>query len=181
MSLSARLSIAPIITDCKLTMSDSILNTNDNRLKSSLTKLNTIASNKGITLDLLLNNIIENYISNYNESSSTDTEYISNFHFLNDLFEYADDDYGKDKLLTKEMCESFINKAEKYFSANRDCYYNSNKFLTDNNQRTVIEAFFPSKYKDSSYDKVVKVYKCLKRFLNSIDWNTQKIVYRAEW
>jgi hypothetical protein len=150
-------------------------------MKSNLTKLNSIASSKGITLDFLLNNILENYISNYNDSSCIDEEYISNFHFLNDFFDYTDDDYGKDKTITKKICESFITKAEKYFSANGDYYNNSNKFLTNDNQRPIINCFFPSEYKDSSYDKVVRVYKCLKRFLDKIDWDTQKIVYRAEW
>lgn len=178
MSLSAKLSICPINNDCNLTLFDNILNSN--RLKSNLTKLNSIASRKGITLDCLLNNIIEDYIDNYNLSLPVSTEYISNFHFLNDFFDYTDDDYGKDKVLTKEICESFITKAEKYFSANRDHYNNSNKFLADDNQ-SIINCFFPSEYKDSSYDKVVRVYKCLKRFLDKIDWNTQKIVYRAEW
>ena len=177
MSLSAKLSISPITTDCNLTSLDNIFNTD--KMKSNLTKLNSIASRKGITLDCLLNNILENYISNYNESSCIAEEYISNFHFLNDFFDYTDDDYGKDKVLTKEICESFITKAEKYFSAHRD-HYNSNKFLTDNNQ-SMINCFFPSEYKDSSYDKVVRVHRCLKRFLDKIDWNTQKIVYRAEW
>ena len=179
MSLSAKLSIYPIATDCNLPELDNILNTN--KLKSSLAKLNSIASSKGITLDFLLNNIIENYISNYNESSYIDVEHISNFHFLNDFFDYTDDDYGKDKTITKKTCESFIDKAEKYFSANRNYYNNSNAFLTDNNQRDIIGCFFPSEYKDSSYDKVVRVYKCLKRFLDKIDWDTQKIVYNAEW
>lgn len=179
MSLSAKLSILPINNNCNLTSFDNILNSN--RLKSNLTKLNLIASRKGITLDCLLNNIIEDYIDNYNLSLPVSTEYISNFHFLNDFFDYTDDDYGKDKVITKEMCESFIIKAEKYFSANRDYYNNSNKFLTDDNQRSIINCFFPSEYKDSSYDKVVRVYKCLKRFLDKIDWNTQKIVYCAEW
>lgn len=179
MSLSAKLSIRPIVADCNLTSLDNILNSN--RMKSNLTKLNSIVSNKGITLDFLLNNIIENYISNYNDSTCVDEEYISNFHFLNDFFDYTDDDYGKDKTVTKKMCESFITKAEKYFSANRDYYNNSNKFLTGDNQRPIINCFFPSEYKDSLHDKVVKVYKCLKRFLDKIDWDTQKIVYSAEW
>lgn len=179
MSLSAKLSILPIATDCDLTSLDNILNTD--KMKSNLTKLNSIASSKGITLDFLLNNIIENYISNYNEPSCVDEEHISNFHFLNDFFDYTDNDYGKDKLVTKKMCESFITKAEKYFSANRNHYNNSNKFLTDDNQRPIINCFFPSEYKDSSYDKVVAVYKCLKRFLDKIDWDNQKIVYSAEW
>ena len=178
MSLNAKLSISSIATDCNLTSLDSIFNTD--KMKSNLTKLNSIASRKGITLDCLLNNILENYISNYNEPSCVAEEYISNFHFLNDFFDYTDDDYGKDKTITKKMCESFITKAENYFSANRN-HYNSNKFLTDDNQRPIINCFFPSEYKDSSYDKVVRVYKCLKRFLDKIDWNTQKIVYRAEW
>lgn len=179
MSLSAKLSICPIIADCNLTSFDNILNSN--RLTSNLNKLNSIAANKEVTLDCLLNNIIENYISNYNDSSCVDEEYISNFHFLNDFFDYTDDDYGKDKLVTKKMCESFITKAEKYFSANRNHYNSSNKFLTDDNQRPIINCFFPSEYKDSSYDKVVTVYKCLKRFLDKIDWDNQKIVYSAEW
>lgn len=179
MSLSAKLSILPIITDCSLTSFDNIFN--NDKMKSNLTKLNSIASYKGITLDCLLNNIIENYISNYNESLCVAEEYISNFHFLNDFFDYTDDDYGQDKTITKKMCESFITKAENYFSANRDHYNNSNKFLTDDNQRPIINCFFPSEYKDSSHDKVVRVYKCLKRFLDKIDWNTQKIVYSAEW
>lgn len=178
MSLNAKLSILSITTDCNLTSLDNIFNTD--RMKSNLTKLNSIASSKGITLDCLLNNILENYINNYNESSCVAEEYISNFHFLNDFFDYTDDDYGKDKLITKKMCESFITKAEKYFSANRDHYNDSNKFLTDDNH-PIINCFFPSEYKDSSYDKVVRVYKCLKRFLDKIDWNTQKIVYHAEW
>lgn len=178
MSLSAKLSISPITTDCNLTSLDNIFNTD--RMKSNLTKLNSIASRKGITLDCLLNNILENYINNYNSSSCIDEEYISNFHFLNDFFDYTDDDYGKDKTITKKMCESFITKAENYFSANRDHYNNSNKFLTDNNQ-SIINCFFPSEYKDSSHDKIVRIYKCLKRFLDKIDWNTQKIVYNAEW
>lgn len=179
MSLSAKLSISPITTDCSFASLDNIFNTD--KMKSNLTKLNSIASYKGITLNCLLNNILENYINSYNESSCVAEEYISNFHFLNDFFDYTDDDYGKDKLITKKMCESFITKAEKYFSANRDHYNNSNKFLTDDNQRPIINCFFPSEYKDSSYDKVVRVYKCLKRFLDKIDWNTQKIVYSAEW
>ena len=178
MSLNAKLSILSITTDCNLTSLDNIFNTD--KMKSNLTKLNSIASCKGITLDSLLNNILENYINNYNESLYDDVEYISNFHFLNDFFDYTDDDYGKDKTITKKMCESFITKAENYFSANRN-HYNSNKFLTDDNQRPIINCFFPSEYKDSSHDKVVRVYKCLKRFLDKIDWNTQKIVYRAEW
>lgn len=179
MSLNAKLSISSIVTDCNLTSLDSIFNTD--KVKSNLTKLNSIASRKGITLDCLLNNILENYISNYNESSCVAEEYISNFYFLNDFFDYTDDDYGKDKIITKKMCESFITKAEKYFSANRDHYNNSNKFLADDNQRPIINCFFPSEYKDSSHDKVVRIYKCLKRFLDKIDWNTQKIVYSAEW
>lgn len=179
MSFSAKLSISPIITDCNLTSLESILNTNN--MKSNLNKLNSIASSKGVTLDFLLNNIIENYISNYNWVSYTDEEYISNFHFLNDFFDYTDDDYGKEKTITKKMCGSFITKAENYFSAVRDYYNNSNKFLTDSNQIPIINCFFPSEYKDSSYDKVVRVYKCLKRFLDKIDWDTQKIVYSAEW
>lgn len=179
MSLSAKLSISPIITDCNLTSSDNIFNTD--KVKSNLIKLNLIASHKGITLDFLLNNILENYINNYSESSYVDEEYISNFHFLNDFFDYTDDNYGKEKIITKKMCESFITKAENYFSANQDYYNNSNKFLTDNNQRPIINCFFPSEYKDSTYDKVVRVYKCLKRFLDEIDWDTQKIVYSAEW
>ena len=179
MSLNAKLSISSIITDSNLTSLDSIFNTD--KMKFNLAKLNLIASRKGITLDCLLNNILENYINNYNESSCVDEEYISNFHFINDFFDYTDDDYGKDKIITKKMCESFITKAENYFSANRDYYNNSNKFLTDDNQMPMINCFFPSEYKDSSYDKVVRVYKCLKRFLDKIDWNTQKIVYSAEW
>lgn len=179
MSLNAKLSISSITADCNLTSLDNIFNTD--RMKSNLTKLNSIASRKGITLDCLLNNILENYISNYNESSCVAEEYISNFHFLNDFFDYTNDDYGKEKLVTKKMCESFITKAENYFSANRAHYNDNNKFLTDNNQRPIINCFFPSEYKDSSYDKVVRVYKCLKRFLDKIDWDTQKIVYNAEW
>lgn len=181
MSLSAKLSIVPIITSCNLISLDNILNTNNSKLKSNLNKLNTIASNKGTTLDSLLNNIIENYINNYNESSYISMEYISNFHFLNDFFDYTDDDYGKDKLVTKKMCESFITKAENYFSVNKNYYNNSNRFVTNDNQRSIINCFFPSEYKDSSYDKVVRVYKCLKRFLDEIDWDNQKIVYSAEW
>lgn len=179
MSLNAKLSISPITTDCNLTSLDNIFNTD--RMKSNLIKLNSIALRKGITLDCLLNNILENYINNYNSSSCIDEEYISNFHFLNDFFDYTDDDYGKDKTITKKMCESFITKVEKYFSANRDYYNNSNKFLTDDNQKPIINCFFPSEYKDSSHDKIVRIYKCLKRFLDKIDWNTQKIVYNAEW
>lgn len=178
MSLSAKLSIRPIIADCNLTSLDNIFNID--RMKSNLIKLNSIASSKGITLDFLLNNIIEDYISNYNDTSYIDEEYISNFHFLNDFFDYTDDDYGKEKIITKKMCESFITKAEKYFSANKDYYNNSNKFLTDNNQRPIINCFFTSEYKDSSHDKVVRVYKCLKGFLDKIDWDNQKIVYSAE-
>ena len=179
MSLSAKLSMRPIATDCNLTSLDNIFNTD--KMKFNLNKLNSIASSKGITLDCLLNNIIESYISNYNDTSYVDEEYISNFHFLNDFFDYTDDDYGKDKTITKKMCASFITKAEKYFSAIRDYYNNSNKFLTDDNQRPIINCFFPSEYKDSSHDKVVRVYKCLKRFLDKIDCDTQKIVYSAEW
>lgn len=179
MSLSAKLSISPIITDCNPMSLDNIFNTD--KIKSNLTKLNLIASRKGITLDCLLNNILENYINNYNVSLYLDEEYISNFHFLNDFFDYTDDDYGKEKPVTKKMCESFITKAENYFSANQNYYNNSNKFLTDDNQRPIINCFFPSEYKDSSHDKVVRVYKCLKQFLDKIDWDNQKIVYSAEW
>ena len=80
MSLSAKLSICPINNDCNLTSFDNILNSN--RLKFNLTKLNLIAIDKEVTLDYLLNNIIENYIDNYNLSLPVSTEYISNFHFF---------------------------------------------------------------------------------------------------
>lgn len=108
-----------------------------------------------------------------------EVSYFRKFHFLNDYFNYTDENYAKDMKITREQCEDLLSRANECIN---DCLLHCGTYPYDEaNCDNIADKHFPSKWHDSTYMKV----QCLKSKMQSIldytDWENEDIVYNADW
>lgn len=180
---------------------------NDNDLQDIITKLNTTSKERGVSLCETLKDILKGYLNNNVEDGHyNDILYLRKFYFLNNYFNYTDEWYGKDKIITKEQCIELRDRAKEcideidkvcceknitihdydYTVSKYSVMYNSNSdnygyesFIDD-----IIYKRFPVNYKCSNidlYSKVLHLYHGMNSIISETNWENKDIIYNADW
>lgn len=122
-----------------------------------------------------------------NEGYDTDeVVYFRKFHFLNDYFNYTDENYAKDMLVTKEQCIDLRDRAKACLDECNSvpvtlAFNEYDKYGYEDARNDVCNKHFPSEYNDAYYEKVRDLYKAMVDIINNTDWDIEYIVYNADW
>ena len=178
---------------------------NNNDLQDIIAKLNTISKEREVSLGETLKDILKGYLdNNAGEGHCSDILYFRKFHFLNDYFNYTDEWYGKDKIVTKEQCielrdtaKKCLDEIDEFCSENNiiicNYDYTVNKYLIKYNSDDykfesfvddIIYKHFPVNYKCDNidlYSKVLNLYRGMNNIISETKWENEDIVYNADW
>ena len=178
---------------------------NNNDLQDIIAKLNTISKEREVSLGETLKDILKGYLdNNAGEGHCSDILYFRKFHFLNDYFNYTDEWYGKDKIVTKEQCielrdtaKKCLDEIDEFCSENNiiicNYDYTVNKYLIKYNSDDykfesfvddIIYKHFPVNYKCDNidlYSKVLNLYRGMNNIISETNWENEDIVYNADW
>lgn len=148
----------------------------DDHMKSLLTRMKAYGELWNYSLSQVLTTAMQEFLDRNESSDSDEIVYFRKFHFLNDYFNYTDENYAKDMIITKKQCQYLYDKA-------KACLDVCNKITTDfeNKSYEICNKFFLSEYKDASYEKVQSLFRAMNEILNNTDWDVENIVYNADW
>lgn len=178
-------------------------------LKKALTELQKWADANDYTLEQALYQAIDDF-NDYRCDGGWDNKsevlYFRKFHYLLDYFEYGDDEYSKDMTITKEQCEELCERAakclrdvDKYLAkqngcaATHDCEsgvllnyavlgdMKATKRIHERINEITNEAFPCSGWDDSCLDHVARLFTGMRDILQNTDWETEDIVFNADW
>lgn len=177
----------------------------DNDLQNIIAKLNTISKECEVSLGETLKDILKGYLdNNVGEGHCSDILYFRKFHFLNDYFNYTDEWYNKDKIITKEQCidlrdraKKCLDEIDKFCSENNiticNYDYNSKKYIVRYNNcdygfesfiNDIIYKHFPTECKLNDidlYSKVIHLYSGMSDIISNTNWENEDIVYNSDW
>lgn len=175
------------------------------RLKDALMKLQRWATDNDYTFERALYQAVDHF-NEYCNYSRCEVLYFRKFHYLLDFFDYGDEEYGEDIVVTREQCEELLKRAEKCLRDVdiylKQCdgilpdYDDESGVLIDYTVNTNKEAenlihshvnkltnlAFPCTYCDDSYlHHISRLFTGMLDILNSTDWETYDIVFNADW
>lgn len=147
-----------------------------NNMKNLLIRMKAYGELWNYSLNQVLTTAMQEFLDRNEGSDSDEIVYFRKFHFLNDYFNYTDENYAKDMIITKEQCQYLYDKA-------KACLDACNKITMDfeNKSYEICNKFFLSEYKDASYEKVKSLFRAMNEILNNTDWDIEYIVYNADW
>ena len=177
----------------------------NSKLSELFDRLSAIATHKGVHLEDALREAFKLYLDNNGEGHLDEILYFRKFHFLNYYFNYNDDWYAKDKIVTKEQCielrdraKACLDECEKIYSNSDCCVVNylgkSSLDSTRNYEQSfddtsevgnsineICNKYFPCKWNNSTYDKVGHLYNGMCSIIDETDWENEDIIYNADW
>lgn len=153
--------------------------------KELLTRMSAYADMYNYSLSEVLNTAMKEFLYRY-ESYDDEIVYFRKFHFLNDYFNYTDENYAKDMLVTKDQCIELRDRAKACLdecnSVPATLAFNAyNKHSYEDVRNDVCNKHFQSEWGDSYYEKVRDLYKSMTDIINNTDWDIECIVYNADW
>lgn len=138
------------------------------------------------------------------ETFGSEALYFRKFHFLLEFFGYDDDYYAKDMVITRAKCEELLDRAkkclndvEKYLKKQKSCVLGYDDFgvlisytvTADEKTKNRIHGrvnqitnkAFPCRCSDSYFDHVSELLTGIRSILRDIDWDTECVVFNADW
>lgn len=138
------------------------------------------------------------------EACGSEALYFRKFHFLLEFFGYDEDYYSKDMVITRAKLEELFDRAkkclndvEKYLKKQKGCVLGYDDFgvlisytvTADVKTRhrihgkinQITNKAFPCRCSDSHFDHVSKLLTGIRSILRDIDWDTECVVFKANW
>ena len=171
-----------------------------------LGRLKVWAENNDCTFELALFKALSQFNASCDSTDTLGSEalYFRKFHFLLEFFGYDDDYYAKDMVITRAKCEELLDRAkkclndvEKYLKKQKSCVLGYDDFgvlisytvtADEKTKNRIHESVnqitnkaFPCKCSDSYFDHVSKLLSGIRSILRDIDWDTECVVFNADW
>lgn len=148
----------------------------DDDMKDLFERMKNYADTCDYSFAYVIKNAMKEFL-NKNECYDTDEiVYFRKFHFLNDYFNYTDENYAKDMIVTEEQCRYLYEKADACLKACNKVTLGFSEKVND-----ICNKFFLCDYKDATYEKVQALHKAMKDIIENTDWGNEYIVYNADW
>ena len=155
-------------------------------LKDLFKRMSAYADKWNYSFCGVLTTAMQEFLDRNESTDGDEIVYFRKFHFLNDFFNYTDENYAKDMLVTKEQCIELLDRAKACLDECNDvpvtlAFNDYNKYGYEDARNDVCNKHFPSGWDDSYYEKVRDLYKAMTNIINNTDWDNEYIVYNADW
>lgn len=179
---------------------------NDAGVMYELGRLKVWAENNECTFALALFKALSQFNASCDDTEAFDSEalYFRKFHFLLEFFGYDDAYYAKDIVITRAQCEELFDRAkkclndvEKYLKKQKNCVlgyddfgvlisytvtaYEKTRTRIHGKVNQITNKAFPCRCSDSYFDHVSKLLTGMRSILRDIDWDTECVVFNADW
>lgn len=162
-------------------------------LNDLLKELKIYSLNNELKFSDCLKNAIKDYLYHNNSDEMNEVMYFRKFWFILEYFNYTDEDYGTNKLITKEQLENLKSYLEKVLN-NVETNYTENypKLISSNDSsKDLVNKVFEMKdelcakeLNSSDYgvfDKTQRLYKGVCSLLQNTDFDSEQVFLNADW